>query len=188
MMAKTDKAKKLTNEDFRRFKSKIRDKYNLHNINILTSDYFKYFDNDCPKDMSCRQEYYLHHAAHVAMHSNMNHKHGAVIVYKKNIISVGYNHYCGTTSIHAEIAAINNLKGRDKCILDKCQLYVARIGPDRLDNPLKYSKPCNSCQNYIAKKSIKQIFYSTNYEFDKLVTSYEGSVGSQGTTTESETL
>jgi deoxycytidylate deaminase len=167
--------KKLTNEDFRRLKTEIRDKYNLYNVNILTSEYFQCFDEDCPRHMNCRQHHYLQIAAQMAMNSVMNHKHGAVIVYQRNIIATGYNYCCSNMSIHAEIAAINNLRSRskDRNILDKCQLYVVRIGPDRLHNPLKYSKPCNSCQNYIAKNGIKQIFYSTNYEFDRIITMSE---------------
>ena len=169
----TTKAKKkltkLTNDDFKKKKLEIRDQHNLNNINIFTSEYFEYFDENNPKHMHCRQNYYLRIAAEVALNSIMNHKHGAVIVYKKNIISVGFNYHYGNHSIHAEVAAINQLKGRNKSIISECELYVARIGPDKYDNPLKYSKPCNSCQNYIAKKCIKTTYYSTNYEYDRCI-------------------
>lgn len=164
--AKSCQSKRLTNDDFKKQKIEIRDKYNLKNINILTSEYFQYFDQNNPKHMHCRQNYYLRIAADVALNSLMNHKHGAVIVHKKNIIAAGCNYCSGKLSIHAEVAAINQLKGRHKNVLPECELYVARIGPDRYDNALKYSKPCNSCQNYITKKSIKKTYYSTNYEFD----------------------
>lgn len=156
-----------TNEDFRRLKSEIRTNYNLTNIKICTSEYFKHFDENDPRHMHCKQEYFLRIAAQVAMNSLMNHKHGAVIVHKKNIIAMGYNyHYCNH-SIHAEVAAIAQLKGREKNILSECEMYIVRIGTDKYNNALKYSKPCNSCQNYICKMSIKRIFYSTNYEFDE---------------------
>lgn len=160
------KPKRLTNDDFKKQKTEIRDKYNLNHINIFTSEYFQYFDENNPKHMHCKQNYYLRIAADVALNSLMNHKHGAVIVHKKNIIAAGCNCYSGKISIHAEVAAINQIKGRCKNVLFECELYVARIGPDRYDNALKYSKPCNSCQNYIAKKSIKTTYYSTNYEYD----------------------
>lgn len=163
------KPKKLTNEDFRKQKIEIRNKYNLNHINILTSEYFQYFDENNPKYMHCKQNYYLRIAAEVALNSLMNHKHGAVIVHKKSIIAAGFNYYYGKLSIHAEVAAINQLKGRSKDVLSECELYVTRIGPNRYDNALKYSKPCNSCQNYIVKKSIKTTYYSTNYEFDDKV-------------------
>jgi deoxycytidylate deaminase len=163
------KAKKLTNDDLKKQKTEMRNKYHLNHINILTSEYFEYFDENNPKHMHCKQSYYLSVAAQIAMNSLMNHKHGAIIVHKKNVIAAACNYYYGKHSIHAEVAAINQLKGRFKFILPECELYVARIGPDRYDNALKYSKPCNNCQNYITKKSIRTTYYSTNYEYDDKV-------------------
>ena len=151
-------------EDCKR--KEIRQKFNS---SLLTSAYFEYFDETNPKHMSSRQKYYLQIAAEMAMNSVMNHKHGAILVHKKNIIAAGYNYYHSTFSIHAEIAAISQLKGKEKDILPECELYVVRIGPKKYDNALKYSKPCMNCQNYIAKKSIKKTFYSTNYSFDEVV-------------------
>ena len=152
------------NEDNKR--KEIREKFSS---NLLTSAYFEYFDETNPKHMSAKQEYYLQIAANVAMNSVMNHKHGAIIVHKKNIIGVGYNYQYSTFSIHAEIAAITQLKGKEKNLLAECELYVVRIGPTKYDHALKYSKPCLNCQNYIAKKCIKKTFYSTNYSYDDLV-------------------
>jgi deoxycytidylate deaminase len=145
------------------FKSDLKKKFKNH---LLTSDYFQYFDEVCAKDMHSKQQDYLQIAANVAMNSDMNHKHGAVLVYKKNVIAVGYNYNLASFSIHAEVAAISQLKGRDKNILADCELYVVRIGPRKYDNALKYSKPCINCQNYITKKCIKKTYYSTNYDFD----------------------
>lgn len=146
-------------------KKELREKFHS---SLLTSAYFEYFDETNPKHMSTKQKYYLQIAAEVAMNSVMNHKHGAIIVHKKNIIAVGYNYLHSTFSIHAEIAAITCLKGKEKVILPECELYVVRIGPKKYDNALKYSKPCMNCQNYIAKKCIKKTFYSTNYSFDEI--------------------
>ena len=148
-----------------KIKAELKKKFNT---NLLTSDYFQYFDEVCPKNMSAKQQHYLKIASEVAMNSEMNHKHGAVLVHKKNIIAVGYNYNLAAFSIHAEVAAISQLKGRDREILSECELYVVRIGPSKYDNPLKYSKPCVNCQNYITKKCIKKTYYSTNYEFDNL--------------------
>jgi deoxycytidylate deaminase len=148
-----------------KIKAELKRKFNS---NLLTSEYFHYFDEVCPKNTRIKQHNYLTIAAEVAMNSEMNHKHGAVLVHKKNIIAVGYNYNLASFSIHAEVAAISQLKGRDREILSECELYVVRIGPRKYDNPLKYSKPCIKCQNYITKKCIKKTYYSTNYEFDNL--------------------
>lgn len=159
--------KKMTNEHYKNIKNELKESYSKLSKNLLTSEYFEYFDEICPKPMNCRQHYYLEIAAQVALNSDMNHKHGAIIVYKKEIIAVGYNYYYGNNSIHAEIAAISKLKGKEKDILPECELYVVRIAPKQFNNILKYSKPCNNCQNYIKKKSIKKTYYSTNYAYDK---------------------
>ncbi len=112
------------------------------------------------KDMHCRQNYYLQIAARAAMNSVMTHKHGAVIVYKKNIIAMGHNYHYLKHSIHAEIAAIHQVKRKD--ILADCEMYVVRVGPPRKDNYLLNSKPCQHCQDYICKMCIKRTFYSTS--------------------------
>lgn len=148
-------------------KKPIREKFNSEN-SLLTSAYFEYFDEIFPKEMSLKQKNYLNIAAQIAMNSVMNHKHGAIIVYKKDIIAVGFNHLQSTFSVHAEIDAISKIKGKDKDILTKCELYVVRIGPKKFNNTLKYSKPCSDCQNYIEKRGIKKIFYSTNYAYDTI--------------------
>jgi deoxycytidylate deaminase len=95
-----------------------------------------------------------------------NHKHGAILVYKDKIIGSGYNYYMGDFSIHAEVAAIASIRKKQKHILNECDIYVVRIGPDRFNNPLKYSRPCTNCSNTIIKNNIKNAFYSTNYEYD----------------------
>lgn len=157
-------------QEYKEFKIKLRENISK---NILTSqEYFEYLDDEEQKPMNCKQTYYLDVAAKVALNSTMNHKHGAVIVYKKNIISVGYNHHTSQNicnSIHAEIDAISQLKGKDKNILQDCELYVVRIAPSK-DNVLKYSKPCHNCQHFICKKNIKKIYYSTNYDYEKTLT------------------
>lgn len=109
--------------------------------------------------MHCRQVNYLQIAAQVAMQSLMIHKHGAVIVHKKKIIASACNYYYLQHSIHAEVAAIMQI--RDKHILAECEMYVVRIGsPLRYKNGLKYSMPCKHCQEFICKRCIKRVFYS----------------------------
>lgn len=158
--------KKKAQEEFMITKNKIRKELER---NITMSEYFEYFDKIEQKNMNSRQNYYLDVASQVALNSVMNHKHGAVIVYKKNIIAMGYNYCYGNVSIHAEVAAISQLKGKQKDVLPECDLYVVRIAPKKYENMLKYSKPCVNCQHYICKKNIKKAFYSTNYKYDEIL-------------------
>jgi deoxycytidylate deaminase len=133
------------------------------------SNYFECIDSVCARISSEKQKYYLNIAAKIAIKSPMfNHKHGAIIVYKDRIIGTGYNYYMADFSIHAEVAAIASIAKKQKHILSECDIYVVRIGPDRFNNPLKYSRPCTNCSNTIIKNNIKNAFYSTNYEYDTI--------------------
>lgn len=139
---------------------------------MLTSKYYECLDFINVKPSNDRQKYYLDIAAKNALKSPMGHKHGAVIVYRGKIIGSGFNYYMSNFSVHAEIAAIADIKGKYRRILQDCELYVVRIGPDKFDNPLKYSKPCFNCQNMILKYNIKKAFYSTNYDYDAMRTEH----------------
>lgn len=163
---------KMSYNDFRMLKKMLKEELIDKNANIVTSDYFQNFDTDVPKNMNDKQSYYLEIAAKVAMKSEMNHKHGAILVHKKQVIASGYNYYCGDHSIHAEIAVISQIKGKMKKCLPDCELYVVRIGPNKFHDHLKYSRPCCNCQNYITKKFIKKTYYSTNYQYDITIDEY----------------
>ena len=152
--------------EFKRKKNELKKVFN--NISDMTSEYYEYFDETDVKNISSKQQYYFYIASQIALKSDMKQKHGAVLVYKKDIISTGYNYIFSTYSIHAEVSAIANLKGKEKELLSECELYVVRIGPKKLSNILKYSKPCVACQNYIRKNFIKNTFYSTNYNYDEI--------------------
>lgn len=128
----------------------------------------------------------------LAQKSNMSHKHGCVIVKNGAVIGSGYNMQIngiigkgtspltpkpvlGTTvlrdicSLHAEIAAIRNTK---KDLMNDSEMYVVRIGPQKLANgktnglyglySKRYSKPCVICESKIIKSKIKRVFYSIN--------------------------
>jgi len=123
------------------------------------------------KFINKKHELFLSKAAEIALKSNMLQKHGAIIVYKNNIIATGYNEICdymnSNYSIHAEVAAISKLFYNKK-ILEYCDIYVVRIASATFDNCLKNSKPCKSCSNFIKKYNLKNIYYSTNYTYEKL--------------------
>lgn len=98
-----------------------------------------------------------------ALKSNMDHKHGSVIVYKNKIIAKGYNHhvnyYNHKHSMHAEIDAITKIK---KIPIDfsMCDMYVVRVSNES-DAILKLSKPCKNCVKTILEFGIKRVYYST---------------------------
>ena len=152
--------------EYRAMKNEIKKKFD--NSKLMSSTYFEHFDETDIKHTSGIKKYYLEIAASIAMESTMLQKHGAVIVHKKNIIASGFNYHHETFSIHAEVAAISSLKGKEKDILSECSLYVVRIGPSKYDNALKYSKPCFNCQHTILKHNIKSTYYSTNYDYDTM--------------------
>lgn len=136
-----------------------------------TSEYFEKKDENEPKILTKLQQDFLDSANKIALNSTMLHKHGAIIVYKNKIIAEGFNYRCNYLSkeysIHAEIAALNNVKGKYKKILNECTMYVVRNAMN-FDNVLKYSKPCDNCKKAILKYNLKKIYYSTNYEYDNL--------------------
>jgi deoxycytidylate deaminase len=173
---------RLSLEDYKKYKKELREKYNKCNINnLFTSLYYEYFDDNIAQKLNRKHAFYFDIAAKIAQNSNMYQKHGALIVYKKTIISSGTNNYLLKSSkkysTHAEISAINKVKNKKQ--LSECEMYIVRIGPDKFNNMLKYSKPCINCQNYINKYNIKKIYYSTNYEYDSIVSSSESNSDSE---------
>jgi deoxycytidylate deaminase len=121
---------------------------------------------------------FLKKAANVAKKSTMTQKHGCIIVYKNKVVSEAFNTMPTKyqDSLHAEVNAINKIKSHPN-ILKNSQLFIVRIGPESMAHPLKYSKPCEHCANYINQHKIRKAYYSTNYEHDvcmhtKLLTEY----------------
>ena len=136
---------------------------NIHNKRIPK---YKKGDDNVIKISNEKQRHYLDIAAKIATKSPVyTHKHGAIIVHKDIVISSGYNFYIKGNSMHAEIAAISKINKKYKGILNECDIYVVRIGPNSLDNPLKYSRPCLDCESTITKYNIKNVYYSTSCEY-----------------------
>lgn len=116
--------------------------------------------------MKDKHSFFLQKAAHQAHKSNcVLQRHGCVLVHNNKIVAEGYNHVttylCHVYSIHAEADAISKIK-HDKKLLSKCDLYVARIGKDSMGNPLKLSKPCESCEQLIHRSGIRKVYYSSS--------------------------
>jgi tRNA(Arg) A34 adenosine deaminase TadA len=113
--------------------------------------------------------YFCNKAANLAKKSTMQHRHGCVIVYNdKEIVAQGYNHMQCTMenvfSIHAEVEAVNKfrqvLRTKSKDFINKCTLYVVRIGTDSMNNPLRMSEPCDHCAMVIKNIGIPKVCYS----------------------------
>ena len=111
-----------------------------------------------------------------AIKSALKHEYGtdiryrlcAVLVKGGSILSIGFNdtsinsfvrHYATAphTNLHAEVDAI--LQARRKSDLNGCKIYVARV---RRDNSVALARPCNMCQNVLARYGIRTAIYTIN--------------------------
>jgi deoxycytidylate deaminase len=131
-------------------------------------------DKNTVRTCDDKQDYFMRRAANIAFKSTSEaHKHGCVIVKDGDVISEGYNHkkihLYHKCSIHAEIDALHKCR-KKKQILENCEMYVVRIGPAFLGHPLKYSKPCPDCCKAIEKAKIKKVYYSTNDQYEEMLT------------------
>ena len=130
--------------------------------------------------MSKKDEKRMALASYYASLSNMRCHHGCVIILNGNVIAHGYNnlrnyskdHLIDDVSCHAEISALRNalkrLKlnpNRDKTVIHRMKLYVARIGTNGcfLD-----SKPCLQCYVTLKNAGVTNIIYSNSYCLNKM--------------------
>lgn len=107
-------------------------------------------------------------AMYIARKSTMRQQHGCVIVYNnKEIVAQGYNHMrhnnmANIFSIHAEMEAIKQfrhiLRKKEKTYINRCKLYVVRIGSG--NTYLKKSNPCPHCEKAICNIGIPRVCYS----------------------------
>lgn len=99
--------------------------------------------------------FYCNFAQSVAENSFQKIKHGAVVVYKRQIISYASN----DEREHAEISAILKIPPRDhekmKRFYKKCIIIVVR-------RTLNNSKPCKHCLEVLKEYGIKKVYYSMN--------------------------
>jgi len=142
----------------------------MYTLSVHSSEKDK--DNS-PKSSSDRQSYFLNCAAKAAQKSGMDHQHGAVIVIDNTVVATGFNrkyeHMCHLKSIHAEVDALMNVKGRRRQQLGDAEMYVVRIGTQKMQCPLKYSRPCCGCQKAIVKYGIRRVYYSTSCEYNDII-------------------
>ena len=115
---------------------------------------------------------YLEQAKKVALHSDEDYRHGAVLVKGGSVIntSINKNSYCsfgmrfrkkerGFATVHAELGAI---LGIDKKLTYGATLYVARIGKNE---DYKISQPCPMCEAAMKYVGIKRVVFTINNKF-----------------------
>lgn len=119
------------------------------------------------------RRYYFELASSQAKKSILKSKHGAIGVYKGEIVAEGYNHYPkrqiknkeitlhGKRSVHAEASVILQCRflGYN---LREVEIYVVRIKWKRETGEYEYaySRPCSKCTHEIIKNEIKTAFFS----------------------------
>lgn len=132
-------------------------------------------------DLTYKTSKYLIEAANIATKSELNYRHGAILVNSSRILSTGFNQSRSkfgsitTSCMHAEVACLHNfvtnychdsfngkIKNKKyKRLLNRSTLYVVRI--PKTDNSLNYlnfSQPCKDCERIIKCYGVKNIVYS----------------------------
>ena len=85
----------------------------------------------------------------------------AILSADNRLVGVGRTSPSGRP--HAEVNALMKAKKiLNRSELKQSKLMVVRIGTNSMDNPLKYSKPCKVCQNFIEKLGVQLVYYSTS--------------------------
>lgn len=118
-------------------------------------------------------DYVINRLTNLAKQSTLAHKHGAVILWRNEIVSEGINHLTSpfmanknVYSVHAEIDALRKLKygnnrwKKNKKFVAECVMLVVRIGPPSEKYDFKLSKPCAHCTQVILQSGIRKVFYS----------------------------
>lgn len=117
--------------------------------------------------LSNRQRKLLNLAARLAETSDVQHRHGAVIVKSGSVISTGVNKWRNKTvnppttagynpdlSYHAEVDAINHANTD----LTGATIYIARLNKNGEE---RMSRPCPRCAEAIKEAGIRKIVYTS---------------------------
>jgi tRNA(Arg) A34 adenosine deaminase TadA len=116
-----------------------------------------------------KHNFYVQEAIVEAKKCTMLNKHGCVIVHRTNIISRGHNSNemfdYNKFSVHAEVAAIKNMK-KNRIDVENMVMYVVRINNNDMDKNTedtgtKNSKPCMDCMRCIAHHKVKKVYFTS---------------------------
>lgn len=119
--------------------------------------------------LSNRERNFLSLAMKVAEDSDLDSRHGAVVVKggrvlslatnkKRNDLNVAFSHegYQPVLTTHAEVAAMNRISADQ---LRGAIIYVARV--DANGKPL-ISRPCFRCMDALVEAGVKKVVYTTS--------------------------
>jgi tRNA(Arg) A34 adenosine deaminase TadA len=97
-----------------------------------------------------------------ALKSKYRHRLGAVVVYRNQVVGVGYNKVYSNepnlhklNGLHAEIAALQNTTARYR---KGSTIYVYRLTSS---NKPALAKPCCACQKIMKKMGVRHVWFST---------------------------
>ena len=95
-----------------------------------------------------------------ALKSPMQHKHGAVIWKKGQILGAGYNYHMSAPSskqrqfsIHSEKDCLSGLRGDQIYSADMLAVRVKK------DSSLSHGAPCKGCRKLLRRKGIRKVFW-----------------------------
>jgi deoxycytidylate deaminase len=125
--------------------------------------------DECSSSNINKHNFFIQEAILEAKKCTMTRKHGCVIVHRTNIISRGHNsndmYNYNKFSLHAEVAALNNMK-KNRINVDNMIMYVVRINNNDLNKEnnmigTKNSRPCMDCMRCITSHKVNKVYFSS---------------------------
>lgn len=113
--------------------------------------------------LSKKEKAFLSLAMKVAETSDVDNRHGAVVVKNGRVLSLGINKwrnrglYQGNTfenvlTVHAEVDALSRVSDTEGVVV-----YVARVGDN---GEARFSRPCQHCMAELENRGIKRVVYT----------------------------
>ena len=109
---------------------------------------------------------YIEKLVKLASNSPIQYKHGACLLKGNKTYSFGFNKFNKEIylnnqmikfTIHAEMDAIYKTKNKNIKGMD---ILIIRIG--KINDNLKYSRPCNNCIEKMMRRGIRKVYYSNH--------------------------
>lgn len=124
------------------------------------------------KPLSRKKKQWLDRTIGLAYGSDCSMRLGAIIVKSGSLLSTGINSmrnnpndlYYGGTSVHAEMAALRELRGPDNTYASAkgATIFVARIWKN---GTTANARPCDKCYKALNEAGVSTIIYTTDTEY-----------------------